>query len=239
VKDVFHWDDGNSQHFRHYRLAKDQDYTIRNKLWEESMHESFKAKKIREIERSPNKWKSEQRDQYRIFVDGKTADEMKKPKQNLHNARADTLSPQKTSNNTLNDRQQQENMIGEHLNNIQVGSQALMNTQHQEEIPQAASATTAQEKDHHRKVRINKENINKKRPQSAKQKAKPDPTRENFKGPTRWLPDSAFTTYFGKPAFHSYGMANINPVNGGNIYGQYMLSHNINPESGNNLPQYQ
>ena len=135
--------------------------------------------------------------------------------------------------------QQQENMIGEHLSNIQVGSQALMNTQQQEEIPQAASATTAQEKDHHRKVRINKENINKKRPQSAKQKAKPDPTRENFKGPTRWLPDSAFTTYFGKPAFHSYGMANINPVNGGNIYGQYMLSHNINPESGNNLPQYQ
>ena len=143
MKDVFHWDDGNSQHFRHYRLAKDQDYTIRNKLWEESMHESFKAKKIREIERSPNKWKSEQRDQYRIFVDGKTADEMKKPKQNLHNARADTLSPQKTSNNTLNDRQQQENMIGEHLNNIQVGSQALMNTQQQEEIPQAASAITA------------------------------------------------------------------------------------------------
>ena len=108
------------------------------------MHESFKAKKIREIERSPNKWKSEQRDQYRIFVDGKTADEMKKPKQNLPNARADTLSPQKTSNNTLNDRQQQqENMIGEHLSNIQVGSQALMNTQQQEEIPQAASATTA------------------------------------------------------------------------------------------------
>jgi hypothetical protein len=34
-------------------------------------------------------------------------------------------------------------MIGEHLNNIQVGSQALMNTQQQEEIPQAASATTA------------------------------------------------------------------------------------------------
>jgi hypothetical protein len=87
------------------------------------MHESFKAKKIREIERSPDKWKSEQRDQYRTFVDGKTADEMKKPKQNhlQQNARAaDTLSPQKTSNNTLNDRQ--ENIIGEHLNNIHVGS---------------------------------------------------------------------------------------------------------------------
>lgn len=34
-------------------------------------------------------------------------------------------------------------------------------------------------------------------------------------------------------------MANVNPVVGGNIYGQYMLTHNVNPESGNNLPQYQ
>lgn len=31
----------------------------------------------------------------------------------------------------------------------------------------------------------------------------------------------------------------MNPVVGGNIYGQYMLSHNVNPESGRNLPQYQ
>jgi len=34
-------------------------------------------------------------------------------------------------------------------------------------------------------------------------------------------------------------MGNVNPVVGGNIYGQYMLSHNVNPESGNNMPQYQ
>lgn len=53
------------------------------------------------------------------------------------------------------------------------------------------------------------------------------------------MPDSAFTTYFGKPAFHAYGKGNTNPVVGGNIYGQYMLSHNVNPESGSNLPQYQ
>ena len=66
-----------------------------------------------------------------------------------------------------------------------------------------------------------------------------DPTRQNYKGPTRWLADSAFTTYFGKPAFHTYGKGNTNPVVGGNIYGQYMLSHNVNPESGRNLPQYQ
>ena len=36
---------------------------------------------------------------------------------------------------------------------------------------------------------------------------------------TRWLPDSAFTTYFGKPAFHLYGKGNTNPAVGGNIYG--------------------
>jgi hypothetical protein len=95
------------------------------------------------------------------------------------------------------------------------------------------------EKDHHnRKVRINKDAL-KKRAQSAKQKVKVDPTRENYKGPTRWLPDSAFTTYFGKPAFHAYGKGNTNPVVGGNIYGHYMLTHNVNPESGSNLPQYQ
>lgn len=53
---------------------------------------------------------------------------------------------------------------------------------------------------------------------------------------TRWLPDSAFTTFFGKPAFHAYGKGNTNPTYGGPVYGTYMLSHNINAESGNNNP---
>jgi hypothetical protein len=53
---------------------------------------------------------------------------------------------------------------------------------------------------------------------------------------TRWLPDSAFTTFFGKPAFHAYGKGNTNPTYGGPIYGQYMLSHSINPECGSNMP---
>ena len=55
---------------------------------------------------------------------------------------------------------------------------------------------------------------------------------------TRWLPDSAFQTFFGKPAWHAYGKGNTNPTYGGPVYGQYMLSHNINPESGGNIPQY-
>ena len=36
---------------------------------------------------------------------------------------------------------------------------------------------------------------------------------------TRWLPNSAFQTYFGKPAFENYGMGNINPPTGGLVYG--------------------
>lgn len=40
-----------------------------------------------------------------------------------------------------------------------------------------------------------------------------------FLNKTRWLPDSAFTTYFGKPAFHAYGKGNVNPTVGGVNYG--------------------
>lgn len=57
---------------------------------------------------------------------------------------------------------------------------------------------------------------------------------------TRWLPDSAFTTYFGKPAFHAYGKGNVQKGTvGGTIYGHYLLTHNINPESGGHPTQYQ
>jgi hypothetical protein len=57
---------------------------------------------------------------------------------------------------------------------------------------------------------------------------------------TRWLPDSAFTTYFGKPAFHAYGKGNVcKGTIGGNIYGHYLLTHNVNPECGVNPPEYQ
>ena len=55
---------------------------------------------------------------------------------------------------------------------------------------------------------------------------------------SRWLPDSALTTYFGKPAFHPYGHANTNPSNGGAVYGQYMKTFNVNPHSGGNKPEF-
>ena len=54
VKDVFQWDDG--------------------------YHESFRKMKLRELQRSPSKWQSEQRDNFRYFVDQHTADELSKPK---------------------------------------------------------------------------------------------------------------------------------------------------------------
>lgn len=53
----------------------------------------------------------------------------------------------------------------------------------------------------------------------------------------RLLPDSAMTTYFGKPAFHAYGNGNTRPASGGFIYGQYLKTHNINPHSGDNKPE--
>ena len=45
---------------------------------------------------------------------------------------------------------------------------------------------------------------------------------------TRWLADSAFTTYFGKPAFHAYGKGNVKPTNSNSKY----LTHNVNPACG-------
>jgi hypothetical protein len=60
---------------------------------------------------------------------------------------------------------------------------------------------------------------------------------KKFYNTTRWLPNSAFTTFFGKPAFENYGYGNTNPTYGGLFYGNYMLSHNINPVDGENLPE--
>lgn len=59
-----------------------------------------------------------------------------------------------------------------------------------------------------------------------------------MKPTSRWLPDSAITTYFGKPAFHAYGNGNTNPTYGGTLYGNYLKSHNVNPQSGDNKPEF-
>ena len=63
--------------------------------------------------------------------------------------------------------------------------------------------------------------------------------KSDFLNTTRWLPDSSFTTYFGKPAFHPYGKGNVAPTVGGVNYGHNLLTHNINAECGDNPPLYQ
>lgn len=60
---------------------------------------------------------------------------------------------------------------------------------------------------------------------------------EELKGRGRLMPDSALTTYFGKPAWHTYGRVNVKPAQGGLVYGDYLKSHNINPHSGANNPE--
>jgi hypothetical protein len=66
-----------------------------------------------------------------------------------------------------------------------------------------------------------KKKITKKRPLSSKQMKDGNMKKrlDNLNSTTRWLADSSFQTYFGKPAFHLYGKNNTNPSVGGNIYG--------------------
>jgi hypothetical protein len=52
---------------------------------------------------------------------------------------------------------------------------------------------------------------------------------------TRWLADSSFTTYFGKPAFHAYGKGNVTPANPSLKY----LTHNINASTGKQKGKFQ
>lgn len=58
-----------------------------------------------------------------------------------------------------------------------------------------------------------------------------------FKQTTRWIPNSAFTTYFGKPPFENYGRGNTHPIDGGLVYGTYLYSHNVHPHRGKNQPK--
>ena len=67
----------------------------------------------------------------------------------------------------------------------------------------------------------------KERPLTAEEKALKQKTAE-INATTRWLADSAFTTYFGKPAFHAYGKGNVNPANSQSKF----LTHNINGVTG-------
>ena len=73
----------------------------------------------------------------------------------------------------------------------------------------------------------------KQRPMTAEERALKKKESE-INSTTRWLADSAFTTYFGKPAFHAYGKGNIRPVD----TTQAFLTHNINGVSGKQKTKY-
>ena len=77
-----------------------------------------------------------------------------------------------------------------------------------------------------------------KRSQTAKAKKNLDKRLNEVKSTSRWLPDSAITTYFGRPAFHPYGNGNVKPTVGGVVCGDYLKSHNVNPQSGDNKPEF-
>jgi len=62
---------------------------------------------------------------------------------------------------------------------------------------------------------------------------------KKFQEQTRWIPNSSFNTFYGKSVFENYGRGNVNPANGGFLYGNYLYSHNVNPHRGDNLPTYQ
>ena len=56
---------------------------------------------------------------------------------------------------------------------------------------------------------------------------------------SRWNPDTHLKSMHGKPIWHSYGNGNTDPTVGGVVYGNYLLSHNVNPHAGENRPLYQ
>ena len=72
-------------------------------------------------------------------------------------------------------------------------------------------------------VEIDQEGVNKQTAKSLalKKLQKQDIERrmEALKLEGRLLPDSALTTYFGKPTWHAYGNGNTRPTNGGLVYG--------------------
>ena len=59
-----------------------------------------------------------------------------------------------------------------------------------------------------------------------------------FKQTTRWIPNSSFMTYFGKPPFENYGRGNTKPIDGGLVYGTYLYSHSVHPHRGANSPSH-
>lgn len=78
-----------------------------------------------------------------------------------------------------------------------------------------------------------------KKTEEKKRKRRQSARIKKFTEQTRWLSNTGFQKYFGKPAFENYGRGNTNPVWGGPMYGNYLKTHNINPQRGLNHPKYE
>jgi hypothetical protein len=56
---------------------------------------------------------------------------------------------------------------------------------------------------------------------------------------TRQHPDTWMSFHSRRPPFHDFGNANVRPTNGGLVYGEYLLTHNVAPETAPNKPKSQ
>lgn len=62
---------------------------------------------------------------------------------------------------------------------------------------------------------------------------------KKFNEQSRWIPNTSFQTYFGKPAFENYGNKNNNVPWATLSYGNHLKSHNINPQRIPNKPEFE
>lgn len=90
----------------------------------------------------------------------------------------------------------------------------VLSEEEEEDVPESASAYKMSQKMVKRARKLDPNN-----PEDA---AKLERRRQRIKkmaATTRWLPNTSFTTYFGKPSWGPYGYQNVNPTVGGIVYG--------------------
>mmetsp|Transcript_3684 Transcript_3684/g.5553 ORF Transcript_3684/g.5553 Transcript_3684/m.5553 type:complete len:323 (+) Transcript_3684:629-1597(+) len=200
------------------------------------------------MEKSPQKWKTAYRDQFRQFVQSP---------HRIEQQHAEVLEAQASYDNQicsgeLNGRdmdqaqqQYEEAVRPQYVNEeapiteIKMDVKGNRNNDLQELMNEQA-APVREHRNDRKKVHIQNDDSEQK---PRKKREKPLTEEEKIikakaaeiNATTRWLADSAFTTYFGKPAFHAYGKANVNPT----CMSQKMLTHNINSVTGTQKSKFQ
>jgi hypothetical protein len=62
---------------------------------------------------------------------------------------------------------------------------------------------------------------------------------KDLKNQSRYLSNTAFRKYFDRQCFENYGNQNVHHKGDGFVYGNYLKTYNINPHTGNNMPNNQ